>query len=1193
MFKVFLSRELRGALKSPMVYIFIFIYALLVFGAVSSDNVVIGGTVGNIKKNAPFVLTTFVSVLSIFGLLFAAAFFNSAALRDFQNQFHEILFSTPLKKSSFFFGRFLGALILSTLPFLGIYLGAWVGAMVAPAVGWLDPDRIGPFYSATLFNTFFLFVVPNMLLGGSIIFWLAHRFRNTIVSFLGALIIIMAYIISGTLLSDVENQTLAALTDPFGIRTYSVFTRYFTPLEKNTLSPVFEGLMLQNRLIWIGVSLLITGLSFWNFSTKERRARLKKKTKKQSSAPSVVSKHKPRARTVFGMATGWRQLVSFYQTANRSIIKSTVFQILFLFCAIILISNMVGGFEYFGLQSYPVTYKMTGMVAGNTGIFIMIIIVFFSGELVWRDRIYHIEEVVNATPHNSLSALIAKTLSLVSVAVLLHLFFFVIAILYQLIMGYTKLELNVYLGSLILDSMPVYLLYSLLFVFLQSIVANRYLGYFVSVLFLFILDIIWVAFDIQTNMLRFGAGPTLFYSDMNGFGSGLVGYMWFKFYWLLFGVILLLIAGLFTSRTSVSGIRGRWVRARKNFKAGYAVTMSVVVVIWLATAGFVYYNSQVLNTYVTSDEFEVLQADYEKKYKKYQDMPLPKLTSVKYFIDLYPEDRDVITRAEVTYQNKTDKVIDSLFFTVDTDWEIEIDIAGVNLVSFDEDHGFQIYELEPSLQPGDVIKGEIRTKYITRGFENSAGSRSIARNGTFLNNGTILPSLGYQEGYELLDKNDRKKYDLKPKKRIPELTEDCDELCMVNYLTNGVSDWVEVETTISTAGDQIAIAPGSLVDRWEKDGRNYFKYHVDHPSQDFYSFMSADYEVATRKWNGIDLEVYYDEKHPYNIEMMLDAIQMSLEYYTENFGPYYHKQARIIEFPRYSTFAQAFPGTMPYSESFGFITNLEDTTENNVVNAVIAHEMAHQYWAHQEIPAKMQGGTMLTESFSEYSSLMVMKQHKSDIEMKDFLKYDFDRYLRGRSSETIKEVPLYKVENQGYIHYGKGSLILYALQDYIGEDSVNAALRSFLNEFRYKEPPYPNSYDFLRHLEPRVPDSLQYLITDWFKEISLYDLRVGEAVGKELEDGNYEVNIAIEAARIRADTIGNETRLTPDDWIDVGLFADDDASELIAIRRIKIDQENMEVKLQADQKPAKAAIDPKRLLIERIIDDNMKSVEYN
>ena len=235
---------------------------------------------------------------------------------------------------------------------------------------------------------------------------------------------------------------------------------------------------------------------------------------------------------------------------------------------------------------------------------------------------------------------------------------------------------------------------------------------------------------------------------------------------------------------------------------------------------------------------------------------------------------------------------------------------------------------------------------------------------------------------------------------------------------------------------------------------------------------------------------------------------------------------------------------------------------------------------------------MLTESFSEYSSLMVMKQEKNDIEMKEFLKYDFDRYLRGRSSETIKELPLYKVENQGYIHYGKGSLILYALQDYIGEDSVNAALRSFLSEFRYKEPPYPNSYDFLKHLEPRVPDSLHYLIDDWFKDITLYDLRLEEANGQEMADGLYEVEMTLEAAKIKADTIGNETRQSPDDWVDIGLFADEDATDLIAIKRIRITEEAPVFVLTCAEKPAKAAIDPKRLLIERVIDDNIKTVSF-
>ena len=267
---------------------------------------------------------------------------------------------------------------------------------------------------------------------------------------------------------------------------------------------------------------------------------------------------------------------------------------------------------------------------------------------------------------------------------------------------------------------------------------------------------------------------------------------------------------------------------------------------------------------------------------------------------------------------------------------------------------------------------------------------------------------------------------------MPELEIDCGVNCNKNYLSNGFSDYINVETIISTSFDQIAIAPGSLIKEWIQDDRKYYQYKVDHPSQNFYSFISADYKIAKRKWNEIDIEIYYDSKHSVNIEMMLDAVERSLKYYTESFGPYYHKQCRIIEFPRFSNFAQAFPGTMPYSESFGFIIDLENEEDNNVIDAVIAHEMAHQWWAHQVVGADMQGGTMLSEAFSEYSSLMTLKKMaKTPMKMREMLKYDHDRYLRGRSGEREKELPLYKVENQSYIHYGKGSVILYALQDYI------------------------------------------------------------------------------------------------------------------------------------------------------------------
>ena len=188
-------------------------------------------------------------------------------------------------------------------------------------------------------------------------------------------------------------------------------------------------------------------------------------------------------------------------------------------------------------------------------------------------------------------------------------------------------------------------------------------------------------------------------------------------------------------------------------------------------------------------------------------------------------------------------------------------------------------------------------------------------------------------------------------------------------------------------------------------------------------------------------------------------------------------------------------------------------------------------------------------------------------------------------------MPLYKVENQGYIHYGKGSVILFALQDYIGEENVNKAMRGFLEEYRYKGPPYPTSLDFLTFLEPQVPDSMKYLIDDWFKEITLYDNRMMDATYKKVEEGIYEVNLKIESKKIKADSLGNETFVPINDWIDIGLFVDADESELLFQRRVKIDQENMEFTFVVDTIPAKAAIDPRHLLIDRVFKDNIKSVK--
>ena len=1189
MFKIFFFSELKYSFRNPMIYLFFLIVFLLVFFANVSDNVTIGGSIGNVYRNAPNVITTFSIIMTLFGLLFAAAFFNNSALRDHKNNFQEIIFSKPIDKFGYFMGKFSASLLLSTIPLTGVFFAVIIGSKIAPLMGWIGPERYGPLYLQTFVSNYFIFILPNMFIGGAIIYSLAQQFKNTTVSFVGAMLILVGYTIAGELTSDIDNEKIAALADTFGIGTYNITSKYYTPFEKNTLNPTLSGLLLYNRIIWIGFAAIILLVSYsrFTFSTKKTKKN-KIKAGNVNNESRVSLKSLPKAKV--SKDSNFVHFKSFFKLNIRSIYKHVTFKILFAFSIIQLIAGLVSGYEYYGLKSYPLTNLMIDQISGSSGLFIMIILVFFSGELVWRDRDVQINEVIDATPHSSLVPLFSKALSLLSLSILIHFALVFVTIIYQLAMGYTEIEFSLYLEDFIYNLFPFYFSTCAAVVAIQVIVNNKYIGYMLSVIILLVLDIILVVLDISSNMISFAATPYMIYSDLNGFGPSNIGVFWFSIYWILFALFLLTLSGFIWNRGAVKSFKERLNGFKSNTTRSYVMIVSLIGVFWISVSFFVYYNTQTLNTYNSIDKSEELAVSYENIYKKFNTLPLPKIIEAKYNIDIFPKEKSADVLALLTVINDSKKPIDSIFLNLNKQWDLTFDFPNASIISKDDDHDVHFYGINPPMLPGDTLILKINNKFETKGFSNGGETTSIVKNGSFLNNFEILANVGYDSNKELSDKNKRKKAGLPPKERMPELETDCGLNCNKNYLTNGFSDFINVETIISTSSDQIAIAPGSLIKEWIQDDRKYYQYKVDHPSQNFYSFISADYKIAKRKWNEIDIEIYYDSKHSVNIEMMLDAVERSLKYYTENFGPYYHKQCRIIEFPRFSNFAQAFPGTMPYSESFGFIIDLENEEDNNVIDAVIAHEMAHQWWAHQVVGAEMQGGTMLSEAFSEYSSLMTLKKMaKTPMKMREMLKYDHDRYLRGRSGEREKELPLYKVENQSYIHYGKGSVILYALQDYIGEDKVNSSMKDFLEKYRYKTP-YPTSLDFLDILESKVPDSLNYLIDDWFKEITLYDNRLKTATAKRLDNGKYEVKIEIAASKIKADSLGNEIKVALNEWIDIGVFSDTDEKELIYQKRVRVNDSLMNYTMVVDSIPMRAGIDPRHILIDRVFDDNIIAV---
>ena len=1180
--------ELRLWLRGTMVYIFLAVITLLVFGAVSSDKITIGRALENTNSNAPFVIENFYSNISILTLLMTTAFVNSAATRDFAQNTYQLLFTTPLRKRDYLLARYLGSSLISVIPMLGVSLAI----IIAKYMPWVDTERWGAINWLAHWNSIVVFAIPNTLFIAAIIFAIAILTRSTITSFLGALLLLVAYTVAETFLEDIDNEQIAMLIDPFAIRTFSLMTKYWTVADRNSLSLGLEGMLLWNRLIWLTVGGFVLAFAYRRFSFAERN---RKGTQTSQAAETKLA---PLATipAITGPASVFSQFCGATRVEFWGLVKTVSFIVILIAALLNMVPQLIfNATESFGVASFPVTYLVLQMIAGTLYLFNIVIITYFAGVLVWKERDAHIDEIHDALPHPTWIAYASKFVTLLSVIAIIQALAMLTGVLVQTFKGYTRYQLWLYVADLFIVDYSIFFFLAVLAFFIHVIASNKYLGYFGYIAFLIANAFAWGALDVSSRLPKYGSRPPNIYSDFYGYAPFISGWAWFTIYWFFLASLLMLASLAYwqRGRETAWSLRHREAQVRLTTKWRTIAFLSLTG--FIATGGWVYYNTKVLHTIITADERLDRRAEYEKLYKKYEHLPQPRITAIRYNIALVPEQRALTFQGDQIVRNKHTAPIADLYVNYDFDFHLDLAIDGAQLVRDDKRLAIRTYQLQPPMQPGEERHMRYTLTYRAQGFENSVSVTQLVQNGSFFNN-SIAPQIGYQPERELDKRNDRKKRGLKEKDTMPLLERDCTVNCLNTYISNN-SDWVTVETTISTAPDQIAVAPGSLIKEWQQDGRRYFSYRLDHASLNFYSFISARYVVAREKYNGIDIEVYHHPEHAWNVPKMLKSVRKSLEYYTANYGPYLHRQARIIEFPRVASFAQAFPGTMPYSESIGFIANLTDPEDIDKVYYVVAHEMAHQWWAHQVIGANMQGGTLLSETLSQYSALMVMEKEYGRDQMRKFLEYEMDRYLRSRGQELLKERPLLRVEaEQGYIHYNKGSVVMYAVKEMIGEAAVNRALKKLIERFAYAEPPYPTSYALLDALRDETPAELQPKLQDLFEHITLHSNRTLSASAKKRADGKYDVELQVEARKFRANEKGLETEVAPDDLVEVGAFAAPAKGKKYGktlYRQNMAMTGKTTISFIVAELPEKAGIDPFHLLIDRLPEDNLKKVAIN
>lgn len=1181
--------ELQYRLKRPATYIYFALLFALAALVVTTDAIQVGIGSGKVAPNAMFTLTFFHLIFIALGMLIISAVMGVPIVRDFEHNTSSIIFTTSTKKWQYLGGRFMGSFIIVLFIFLGPILGMLFGQL-SP---WSEKEH---FVAFNLMNYVYPYLqgIPALFILGSIFFMGGALSRKiTYVYVIGVLMVVL-YLGVGSFSTDIENEKLASLFDPFGTNAFFFETQYWTTAEKNTLAPPTGGAVAFYRMVWLPIACLCLFISyfFFNFNVVRDSKWRKKKAVAVKASNQNTAIQIPTATYSFGLGNQLKSIKNMTSIYFKTIIKSVPFLAIVLMGLGLILINAVNMGQMFGTQMLATTYLVSSVIQSFT-FFFYIIIIYYTGELIWQERDVKFNLIHDATPVKNFTNIISKFLAMVAIFVIINLVLMFAGILIQVARGFYEIDLALYLKVLFGSSLVELLMTTVLALFIHTVVNNKFVGH--AIILLFIVSQMFMGqLGIEHNLFDFASGSLGRYSDMNGYSLQIPTFSWYKLYWLAFSVLVFAGIALLSARGAETMMKMRWRIAKLRFARPVAMLSITSFLMFLLSGCYIFYNNNILNKYQNSDDVEALQANYEKDLKQYEFIPQPKITKTYVEVDIYPETTAIEANGYYLIKNKSNEIIEQIHIQKSSDEDAKLTVlefeGGSTSYKKYEDYNYEIFSLNQPMQPGEEIKMTFTVDRKTKGFKESGTSTSLVKNGTFFNNYDYFPTFGYSADFELGSDSKRKEQDLPEKERMMKRD---DPRGLSENLFGDDASHIDFEIIVSTSADQIAIAPGYLQKEWEENNRKYFHYKMDMPMCNFYNIVSAKYEVLKDNWQSADgknvnLEIYYHKGHEYNLERMMKGMKESLTYYSENFSPYQYRQLRIMEFPRYRTLAQSFANTVPFSEGIGF---MQDAGEDDIDGTfyVTAHEVAHQWWGHQVTEANVQGSAMLSESLSQYSALMVMKKNFSQSMMQKFLKHELDTYLIGRTVETKKEQPIVKTENQQYIHYNKGSLLLYALQDFIGEDVVNAALKNYLNEFDWVEEGYPTTLDLMRYLKGATPDSLQYLITDMFENITLYENKTEEASYKKNADKQFELNLKFNSKKYKADSLGNETLLPLNDWVDVGVY--NFADSLIYLKKHKITEEVNELTIPLKVRPNKAGVDPLNILIDRTPRDNVKRAE--
>jgi ABC-type transport system involved in multi-copper enzyme maturation permease subunit len=1152
--------------------------------------------------HAPISVAAVTLLGSVMALLPAAALAGDAAARDVQTRMHPLVFSAPIGRGAYLGGRVLAAFVVVAL----VLLALPIGFLIAAQLSGLDAAQLGPLRLAAYVTAYLGVALPNALVAVALMFAASALARRPMAGYLVGVLLFFASMFCWLLLGmRLGRWELASALDPLGLTVFSRLSRSLSPAERNVRLVALDPTVLTSRATWIGLAfgvLALAGLRFrfahptagggWWARLASRAADADAAREDARAASHPVALRVPAVHRTFAARTRVRQLRAIVWESYRQIVTSGGGAVLVVL-SLLLVASGPGWTQHLGIPLHPTTELVTSFL-GDFGepiwAILPVLIGFYAGELVWRERDAGLAEIADAAPLPEWIPLLGRFLGLALVLATMQALVMAASMVTQARQGHLDFELGLYARILFGLQLLDYLSFAVLAFAAHVVVNHKYLGHAV-VLLGYALMAFGTALGVREHLAVFGATPGWSYSDMRGFAPYLAPVLWFELYWGAWAVLLAIAARLLWVRGREDDRRARLRVARGRLTRPLLAATAIAAALVAASGGWIFHNTYVLNAYDDEAASVARSAEYERRYRRFAEAPQPAVAATSLRVELHPTRGAVEIRGTHRLVNAGATAIDSVH--VSTPASVTVDALALDrparAVLADTALGHHVLALAQPLLPGDSATLRFAVRFARRGFPNAGIDPSVTANGTFFVGQDRVPAIGYQRDRELDDAADRRRVGLAPRVAIRALHDTAARLIA------GDQRVLAFEAVVGTDTGQLALAPGRLRRSWTEGGRRWFHYAADAPIRNDYAIFSAAYAVHERRWRDaagaapdVAIQIVHHPAHAWNVDRLSRGVAASLDYLTREFGPYPHGQLRLVEHAGDAVTLHAFPVNVSYQERFALLDPTRDARGVDFPFAVTAHEIAHQWWGNRLTPASIEGGPLLTESLAWYSALGVVERAHGAAHLHGLLTMMRDAYLAPRARAGV---PLLRATGS-FDAYRRGPFAMYALREYVGEARVHGALRRLLAQHPAGVPPLATSLDLYRELRAATPDSLHPLLADLFERNSYWELATDSAVAEPVGGGAWRVTLDVRARKVAVDSAGVETERPMDDVVEIGVYAADGAADGRPLyrRTHRVRAGRQRITVTVPGRPARAGIDPRHLLPDDEPGDNTRAV---